>query len=490
MVAANRILIADADEAAVQTVRWVLREHGYDVRSVSDAESLFETLQEVEPELLLLNGLPDAPGLELLGKIKGESRWRDLPVLVIADQPPEDAAAWTFGMGASDFLRKPFRVRELLARIEAQLRVRRMLMEAREALQGAEAELQRVRSEAETRRRLVDIVHEVTGELEPPEIYQLLVRRVGRALDLTHASVVLARAGDPVGQVVAAYENPAIREQTVELDRYPEIRAALEERRMILVEDVAGSAIFGDMRERWESEGTVVAVRSVIALPFELDPSLTGVLFLRRGHERPPLTREDASFAESVMQAAMAAIQRAHLLEETRADNARLEALAQTDPLTQLLNRRALIERLAAELDRAQRYGSLLGLLMIDLDHFKDVNDTYGHLFGDEVLRTVARVLAGQARSSDVAARYGGEEFVLVLPETGSQGSEILAERVRDEIARLRFDAPDGTSFSMTASIGLACYPTAGVTDVDSLFARADEALYRAKAAGRNRVAL
>ena len=144
----------------------------------------------------------------------------------------------------------------------------------------------------------------------------------------------------------------------VELERYPEIRAALEERRMVLVEDVASSTIYSSVRERWESEGTEVPVRSVIALPFELDPSLTGVLFLRRGHERPALTREDAAFAESVMQAAIAAIQRAHLLEETRADNARLEALAQTDPLTQLLNRRALVERLAAELDRAQRYGS------------------------------------------------------------------------------------------------------------------------------------
>jgi len=487
-VASHRILIADADPAAVQTVSWVLREQGYDVHSAADSETLFERLATVEPELLLLDGLTDGAGLDLLERIKGEPRWRDLPVLVVAEQPPEDAAVWTFGMGASDFLRKPFRVRELLARVEAQLRVRRMLVEAREALRSAEAELQRVRTEADTRRRLVDIVHEVTGELEPPEIYQLLARRVGRALDLTHASVVLARSDAPYGRVVATYDNSALRNDTLDLQRYPEVRAALEERRMILVEDVATSTIFGGLHDRWESEESVVAVRSVIALPFEVTPELTGVLFLRRGHERPPLDREDAAFAESVMQAAIAAIQRAQLLEETRAENSRLEALAQTDGLTQLLNRRALIDRLTAELDRAQRYGSVLGLLMVDLDHFKEVNDTFGHLFGDEVLRTVARVLADAARSSDVAARYGGEEFVLVLPETGLQGSQILAERVRDEIARLRFQAPDGSTFTMTASIGLASYPSQGVSDVESLFARADEALYRAKADGRNRV--
>src|SRR5690606_2168319 len=145
-VASHRILIADADPAAVQTVSWVLREQGYDVHSAADSETLFERLATVEPELLLLDGLTDGAGLDLLERIKGEPRWRDLPVLVVAEQPPEDAAVWTFGMGASDFLRKPFRVRELLARVEAQLRVRRMLVEAREALRSAEAELQRVRT--------------------------------------------------------------------------------------------------------------------------------------------------------------------------------------------------------------------------------------------------------------------------------------------------------------------------------------------------------
>ncbi|HLV27449.1 MAG TPA: diguanylate cyclase [Gemmatimonadales bacterium] len=485
-----RILIADADRAAVQAVSWVLREQGYDVHAVAHVNDLLSKLDSLAPELLILNDLVDGSGMEALRMVKGEARWRDLPVLVVAEQPPEDAAIWNYGMGASDFLRKPFRVRELLARVEAQLRVRRMLVEAREALGKAERELKRVRSEAETRRRLVDIVHEVTGELEPHEIYQLLARRVARALDLSHASVVLVRDEGYVATVVANFEDPAMRDGELDLWRYPEIRAALDERRVVIIEDVSTDSLYSEPREFWEPGFTASEVRSAAALPFEVHADLTGVLFLRRGHERPPLSKDDIAFAESVMRAAIAAVQRAQLLEETRADNARLEALAQTDPLTQLLNRRALVERVTGELDRAQRYGSMLGLLMVDLDRFKDVNDSYGHLFGDEVLRTVARVLAAEARSSDVAARYGGEEFVLVLPETGLQGSQILAERVREEIARLRFQAPDGTTFSMTASIGLACYPAPGITDVESLLARADEALYRAKAAGRNRVVL
>src|SRR5690606_19284087 len=212
------------------------------------------------PELLLIDGVRDAAGLDLLRALKGEPRWRDIPVLVVADHPPDDAAVWTFGMGAADFLRKPFRVRELLARMEAQLRVRRMLLDAREALRTAESELQRVRDEADSRRRLVDIVHEVTGELVPTEIYARLTRKVGQELNLSHASVVLAQPGDEAGIVAAAFENPSLREYPVDLSRYPEITTALDQRRLVLVEDVASSAVYAHTRARWESEGTVVSV--------------------------------------------------------------------------------------------------------------------------------------------------------------------------------------------------------------------------------------
>ena len=178
----------------------------------------------------------------------------------------------------------------------------------------------------------------------------------------------------------------------------------------------------------------VVTIRSVIALPFSLDRAQAGVFFLRRSADEPLLTPEDVEFADTVIRAAVATIQRAQVIEMTRADNARLEALAHTDPLTQVLNRRALTLRLASELDRARRYSSVVTLLMIDLDHFKRVNDTYGHLTGDDALREVAALLQHAVRSVDVVARYGGEEFVVVLPETAEGGAVAFAERIRERI--------------------------------------------------------
>ncbi|MDQ6829324.1 MAG: GGDEF domain-containing protein, partial [Gemmatimonadota bacterium] len=172
-----------------------------------------------------------------------------------------------------------------------------------------------------------------------------------------------------------------------------------------------------------------------------------------------------------------------------RADRERLEVLALTDPLTQLLNRRALMERLGAEFDRSARYGLSLTALMFDLDHFKLVNDTYGHLVGDEALRGVATVLSRELRVVDLVARYGGEEFVVVLPETPLDGAVAFGDRVRLKIAeRPLAGGEEGGWLTITVSCGVASFPGLNIGSPDELIAAADEALYRAKAQGRNRV--
>ena len=335
----------------------------------------------------------------------------------------------------------------------------------------------------------MDILHEVTGDLAPDEIYHILARRVARALDLTHCSVILAKPGDTVGLVATSYEDPSLRNFRIELDRYPEIRAALDYGRAVLVEDVHNSPLYEQVRETWKRQGLNVAIRSVVALPFTLGQLQGGVFFLRRTEGEPPLTREDVDFADAVIKGAVAAIQRAQIIETTRADNARLEALAHTDPLTQVLNRRAMTERVAAELERARRYDTVVSLLMVDLDHFKRVNDTHGHLVGDDVLRDVAAMLRHAVRSVDLVARYGGEEFVVVLPETHEAGAMIFAERLRERIEEHSFADFAPLGLHLTASVGVAMFPSPGANSVDELLARADEALYRAKADGRNRVA-
>ena len=181
-------------------------------------------------------------------------------------------------------------------------------------------------------------------------------------------------------------------------------------------------------------------------------------------------------------------IKREEELEQARADNRRLEELATTDALTGLLNRRALLDRLSGEVERARRFKSQISLLMVDLDHFKTVNDRYGHLAGDEVLRQVGDLLARVIRTIDVVARYGGEEFVVALPETTTVGAVVFAERLRERVARQAFEVAGDSNFQLTCSVGVATFPSPHVASTEALFARADEALYRAKSGGRNQV--
>jgi two-component system cell cycle response regulator len=348
--------------------------------------------------------------------------------------------------------------------------------------------LNRVQEEAEHRRQLVDILHDVTDELSADEIYHLLARRVARALGLTHCSVILAREGETPRVVATAFETGLSHEFVLDLSRYPELREALGTGRPVLVENVMTNPLYDEVRSSWVRSGTNVHTRSVIAIPFALEPEQAGVFFLRRSMQEPPLSQTDLEFADTVIRAAVTAVQRAKRIESTMADNRRLELLAHTDPLTKVLNRRALNERLAAEMERVRRYDTTVSLLLIDLDHFKLINDTFGHLTGDDVLCEVAMLLQRAVRAVDVVARYGGEEFVVVLPETGQVGSAAFAERLREHIEGHVFIQSRRAPIRLTTSIGVACYPAFGVESVEDLFAAADQALYRAKAEGRNRV--
>ncbi len=162
--------------------------------------------------------------------------------------------------------------------------------------------------------------------------------------------------------------------------------------------------------------------------------------------------------------------------------------LATTDALTGCLNRRALEERLAGELAFARRQRSPLGLVLVDLDHFKAVNDGHGHEVGDRVLQHTARVLKATVRASDVVARMGGEEFCVVFRDADAQRSAELAERLRLAIATPVDGGPE--SLRPTASLGVTSFDPAREEPMDAVFRRADQALYRAKQAGRNRVEL
>src|SRR5437773_1264043 len=267
---------------------WMLKENGYELAVCPGGDGLFAKLDEIKPALLLLDiMMPKVDGLRLLERLKQDERYRDLPVLMVSSMPPEEATVRALGLGAADFISKPVRVRELLAVVESHIRVGRALAQARE--------------EARSRAAMVDILHEVTDSLKPDEMYHLRARRVARALNISKCSMVLAKPGDHQGVVVAAYENPMLRNLQIELIRYPEIRKAVSSGRLVLVEDVATDPLYEEERRRWEREEIKVPTRSAVALPFWMKDQQIGVFFLRTTGDDPPLTRADAQFAEFVV---------------------------------------------------------------------------------------------------------------------------------------------------------------------------------------------
>lgn len=181
---------------------------------------------------------------------------------------------------------------------------------------------------------------------------------------------------------------------------------------------------------------------------------------------------------------------RARLMESEE----RYRALSITDSLTGLFNRRHFFELAGRELRRVERHSLQVAILMLDIDHFKLVNDTHGHAEGDKVLQAVAGRLSLNLRQNDVAARYGGEEFVILLPETDLAAAQLVAERFRASIAEMPMET-DGGRLAITASLGVSAYVGKGRVDgsvehlVETIIDQADQALYQAKHLGRNRVA-
>jgi diguanylate cyclase (GGDEF)-like protein len=174
-------------------------------------------------------------------------------------------------------------------------------------------------------------------------------------------------------------------------------------------------------------------------------------------------------------------------LEESRQQNVILQHLSTTDYLTGLHNHRYLQERIEEELNLSIRKRIPVSVIMVDLDHFKKVNDVYGHLFGDQVLREVAEILKKSTRACDTVARYGGEEFLILLPATELEGAVMIAERALEQIRSWKFDN-EGTLVPITASSGVAGFIPSSVGRRENLVAKADRAMYRAKELGRDQV--
>jgi diguanylate cyclase (GGDEF)-like protein len=325
---------------------------------------------------------------------------------------------------------------------------------------------------AEDLRRIADMSSALAQSLDPRQVADLIAQHVGQAFEADECAISSwDRPGDRL--LTRGYWPPERiegQELAFALGGYPETRRVLDTQALAMVDtfdpaaDPAEVALLRRDGQRALVMIPLVAKGETIGL---VELCFVGPLHLEA--RRLDLVRAMAN------EAAMA-LGNAQLYETTR-------ALADRDPLTGFFNHRYLHERLGEEILRAQRSGAPLALLMIDLDDFKLVNDTLGHLFGDEVLRWSAEQIRGALRGSDVAARYGGDEFAVILPDTPASGAREVGERIVAALHDHPYQAEGRGPVPVGASIGVASFPADG-RSAQALIAGADAALYRVKGFG------
>jgi two-component system cell cycle response regulator len=468
------ILIGGDGAQAMGGLDEALAAEGYAVRTVSDGGALLSYAASGNPDLVVLDeSMREMTALEAVKHLSHRAGCRDVPILLTSSQKQGQDAAAAIRAGAVDYIRKPFELSEVLARVAAHVERGRLVRDARR--------------EAETRGIVLEVVRDVTASLSSEEIFDLLVRRISRLFQIRRCSMILVEEDGRRGTVVAAQDDPSINSLALDLARYPEIRQAVETGAPVLVKNLKRSALFEQIRPLWETENIDIDIQSIVTIPFTFDKGRHGVFFLRSSQDEPALDEDSVRLTSAIAQGTVRALNRAAMFESVLSHQEQLEVLAKTDELTGCLSRRFLMERLENELERAMRYERLLGLVMFDIDDFKRLNDTQGHITGDAALRSIGEVLRRSLRTADFVGRYGGDEFLLVLPETSMHGTHQLAERIRNGVSRRRFELR-GDSLRLTVSGGVVGFPDAVVVNLEDLIDRADRALYAAKAAGRNKV--
>jgi diguanylate cyclase (GGDEF)-like protein len=341
-------------------------------------------------------------------------------------------------------------------------------------------------------------LHQRVHELE---VLHGSARRLAASLQLEELVVAVAREACraiPEAEAVALVHRDVAPATGYVLDGYDRGRERFFRRRFASDEGLTGWVLaHGVPRREGELErrepdaadsagasspgGPAVSpsARSWLGVPLKISGDVDGVIAVQSAHPHAFRLEHERLLASL------------GLLIGSALQNARLYELAMVDGLTGLFMRRYFDARIEEEMERTRRYGTPFSVVMMDVDDFKRLNDTHGHVVGDRVLRTIAEVVKDQMRGVDTAARYGGEEVAVILPRTEMLDAYHQAERIRAAIAAQRVATDDpATTLTVTASFGIAAYPESAATSGEDLVRRADRALYRAKQLGKNRVEL
>ena len=311
------------------------------------------------------------------------------------------------------------------------------------------------------------IARQTTAVLDIDELLHKVCAFLLQAFPVDHVAVLLLEEEKLIFRAHKGRLTPLLKEGTPLVDSEGICKQALRSGKPVMVNDISQAKGYLQGFAETQSE---------LCIPLVSFGQVVGALCLESDRLNA-FDEGDVPALESVADICANAIQNAHYFEGVR-------RMAYVDGLTGVFNRRYFETRIAEEIERARRYSGAMSLIMIDIDHFKQLNDEFGHLMGDDVLRQMSTIFTQNVRKADVACRYGGEEFAIVVPEISAEDAFGVAHKLRKTIQNHPFP---GVPRPITISAGVASYPANGVTR-DELVKAADEALYAAKQAGRNTV--
>lgn len=332
---------------------------------------------------------------------------------------------------------------------------------------------------------IVELTGLLSSTLDPEEVLYLIVKKLSEIMPVSRCSILSVDAAKKgKAEVISTFEQRNFDTLELDLKKYPEIKKALRTKNTVIVNNADKDPLMRTVRDRISP----LDIRSIMVIPVFFRSEVIGTLFLRTTRRTYSFTDREKKLCQSIANTAAKALNNAYLFQEISTQRSELEKLSITDYLTGIYNIRYLYHRLEVEFESAKRYNTPVSSIMLDIDHFKKINDTYGHRTGDIILREFATLIKGHTRKSDVFARYGGEEFIMLLPHSNLVGAISKAESLREIVRNHNFKGLKKNT-RITISLGVTSFPYhKGIKTQDDLILLADDALLRAKGGGRDRV--
>lgn len=462
----NKILIIEDNLTNKAMIEDILISNGYQTRHAIDGADGIRAVKEWNPSVILLDVvLPGMDGISVCGKIRELELPSRPSVIIVSVKDDKATIVHSLSKGADDFIVKPFNEAELVARVRAQLRINEFYKEIEEDKRNLET--------------ILAITTAMSATLDPSEVFNIIVSKVAGVTEAVRCSIVLI-AKDDEGYVLASHDNPSIKGLKIDLAKYPEIRRVISTKKPLALQDIVNNPLMSSVKDNIQE----LREMSLLIVPIVFNDEVLGTLFLRTKKKVQGFSQKEIDFCRIVANSSFHALKNARLFEKVTLEKENLKEIAVKDHLTSLYNHNFFYTRLEEEFERAVRYETPLSLIMMDIDNFKHINDTYGHRVGDLVLKEIAATIKKAVRKTDILARYGGEEFAVILPHTLLKGAVDEAERIREMIASHVYAGL--VTDKITISVGVASYPQKGAINSGDLVNYADDALYKAKWSGKN----